>query len=291
MKLEKSGNSISHGDFYGYLEESECINKWLKEQPLVQDEYLDFYSYWIRSSVLNSFEGLEKFKYKFISVGTTQALDWFHYYTKKQNKRLRLLHGEYPYNRDVTDFNYDKDFLVDYSDINSTDTLIISIPFSGNGSYPENIDELLKICTDKNVEVLIDCAWFGTCEAIYFHFNYDCIVGAIFSTTKGLNCGNYRNGILFTNIQDSSLAVQTDWKHGIHLNTYIGLQLMKNFSPDTIPLTYKPSQQYVCRQLNITSTNTMHIALGDEKWKEYRRDRSNYNRINIRHAIKEHYNA
>ena len=85
MKLEKSGNSISHGDFYGYLEESECINKWLKEQPLVQDEYLDFYPYWIRSSVLNSFEGLEKFKYKFISVGTTQALDWFHYYTKKQN--------------------------------------------------------------------------------------------------------------------------------------------------------------------------------------------------------------
>ena len=43
MKLEKSGNSISHGEFYGYLEESECIKRWVKDQPLVQDEYLDFY--------------------------------------------------------------------------------------------------------------------------------------------------------------------------------------------------------------------------------------------------------
>ena len=66
---------------------------------------------------------------------------------------------------------------------------------------------------------------------------------------------------------------------------------MKKFSPDTVPLTYKNSQQHVCQQLNITPTNTMHIALGDESWKAYQRDKSNYNRINIRHAIKEYYNA
>tara|TARA_B100000700_G_C14982714_1_gene827218 strand:+ start:865 stop:1746 length:882 start_codon:yes stop_codon:yes gene_type:complete len=291
MKLEKSGNSISHSEFYGYLEESECVSKWLKEQPIVQDEYLNFFIDWVRSSKLNNFFGLKKFKRRFISLGTTQALDWFHYYTKLKNKKLRLLHGEYPYNRDVTDFDYNNDFIVDYNDLTDQDTLIISIPFSGNGSYPEDLFNLLNICDRRNVEVLIDCAWFGTCERLEFDFNHDCIIGATFSTTKGLNCGNYRNGILFTNSKECGLGLQTDWKHGIHLNTFIGLELMKNFSPDTIPLTYKFMQLEVCEKIKINPTNTMHIGLGNENdWKAYRRDKSNYYRINIRKPIKELYN-
>ena len=291
MELEKSGNSISHSLFYEYLEESQCINKWIKEQPIVQDDYLNFFPQWIKQSNLNKVYGLNRFKNKFISLGTTQTLDWFHYYTKRAGKKLRLLNGEYPYNRDVTDFNYDEDFVCDYNELSSSDTLIISLPFSGNGSYPNNFEELLKICSNKKVDVLIDCAWFGTCEGLTFNFDFECIIGVTFSTTKGLNCGNYRNGIFFTNINECGLGLQTEWKHGIHLNTYIGFQLMKKFSPDTIPLTYKFFQLEVCNKLNLKPTNTMHSALGESKqWKEYRRDKSDFYRINIRKSIKELYN-
>ena len=57
MELEKSGNSISHSLFYEYLEESQCINKWIKEQPIVQDDYLNFFPQWIKQSNLNKVYG------------------------------------------------------------------------------------------------------------------------------------------------------------------------------------------------------------------------------------------
>jgi len=83
--------------------------------------------------------------------------------------------------------------------------------------------------------------------------------------------------------------VQTEWKHGIHLNNFLGLKLMQKFSPDTIPLVFRIHQHNICNKLKLQPTNTMHIALGDNSWKEYKRDMSGFNRVNIRHAIIEDY--
>ena len=64
-------------------------------------------------------------------------------------------------------------------------------------------------------------AWFGTCWSIHVKLDRHCIKQVAFSTTKGLSCGNWRSGIVFSKIDFGSLAVQTEWQHGIHLNCAI----------------------------------------------------------------------
>ena len=66
-----------------------------------------------------------------------------------------------------------------------------------------------------------------------------CIKQVAFSTTKGLSCGNWRSGIVFSKIDFGSLAVQTEWQHGIHLNCAIANSLMENFTPTQLVRSIK----------------------------------------------------
>jgi hypothetical protein len=108
-----------------------------------------------------------------------------------------------------------------------------------------------------------------------------------FSTTKGLSCGNWRSGICFSRTNEGSLAVQTEWYHGIHLNLAIANSLMKEFSPDTIAKKYKEAHIAVCEHYGFETTNTVHIGIAPAgpDWDKFHRD-GTYNRINIAKAIK-----
>ena len=74
------------------------------------------------------------------------------------------------------------------------------------------------------------------------------------------------------------LALQADWTHGCHLNTRISLELMAHFSPDHQWNKYSKAQKQVCETYNLTPSNCVHIALGDENWLQFNRDKL-YNRV------------
>lgn len=255
------------------------------------ETFLELYPEWIASSKLNKFRGLDSFSKRYVSLGTTQALDWWHYYCMANGYRLRMFRGEYPYNRDVMLEDWMQERYIDDAPITKGDAVVISVPFSGSGRKHDRWDELINTCNEWDIPVFVDCAWFGTCFGIEVDLSHPCIKMVAFSTGKGLSCGNWRAGIVFTDFteEECSLGLQTEWNHGIHINVAIANELMRNFGPDTMPKKYMESHKAVCKHYGLDETNTIHIAtippmVGADR---FNRDDAFY-RINIRDALKRH---
>lgn len=292
-EFKRNGNSIYNGEFQTFLLNNDFFNKIFKDDDVqCQETFIDFYPTWIESSKLNSIRGLDSFKYKFPSVGVTQSLDEFHYYILEQGLKLRMFRGEYPYNRDVHAWSYD-DF-IDDRPLEKGDAVIISCPFSGTGHKHSSMEEMLNQAHELQIPVFVDMAWFGTCKDISIDLSHPAIHEVAFSTTKGLCTGDYRSGIRFSRHgaidytlpqRKDRLALQADWTHGCHLNTRIGLELMRNFSPDHQWNKYHKAQQQVCETYELTPSNCVHIALGNEQWQQFHRDKL-YNRVNIAKVVK-----
>ena len=116
-----------------------------------------------------------------------------------------------------------------------------------SGRKHERWDWLIEECTAKNIPILVDCAWFGTCFDIDVDLSHDCIKMVAFSTGKGLSGGNWRAGIVFSRLDEDrcGMRVQTEWNHGIHLNVALSNALMKKFSPDTMPNKYREAHRLI----------------------------------------------
>jgi hypothetical protein len=289
--LGKTGNSVWNQPFIDELFENFFPNMDVNTMQNEQDRFLEFYPEWIASSKLNQFRGLEDFPKRYVSLGVTQALDWWHNWCLSQGLRLKMFRGEYPYNRDVwlgEHMGWDKS--IDDIGLDRGDAVIISVPFSGSGRKHERWKWLIEECNAKDIPVFVDCAWFGTCFDIEVKLNHPCIKMVAFSTGKGLSCGNWRAGIVFSRMADDdrcSLELQTEWRHGIHLNVAIANHLMAKFGPDTMPKKYMEAHAAVCKHYGFETTNTIHIAVAPQtpEWREYHRDET-FNRVNIAKAIK-----
>ena len=88
--------------------------------------------------------------------------------------------------------------------------------------------------------------------------------------------------LCFPKIDFGSLAVQTEWQHGIHLNCAIANSPMENFTPDTIK-KYKEAHIAVCTHYGFETTNVVHIAIAtpkEKQWHHLLRDEEYY-RVNI----------
>ena len=287
----RSANSIYHDGFRRHLVDSGYLLEVMGEgfsKMDRQEEYLDFYPQWIASSQKNNISGLESFPFRFVSLGCTQALDAFHSWCHLHNRRIRVFRGEYPYHRDCIPFDWNRDF-IDDRPLEKGDAVAVSAPFSGSGSIHPQWDSLLETCGQLEIPILVDCAFFGTCAGISLDLSHPQILWASFSTTKGLSCGNYRNGICLSRQEESPLAIQTDWHHGIHLNVSLGLELMKNFGPDYLYYTYEDAYRKVCELFDLTPTPCVHLALGNSSWGEFSRDGTSYYRVGVKKAVQKAY--
>jgi hypothetical protein len=282
--LEKSAGGIKHTLYVDWIVANSIVEKLLTGKlPMhCQDEYLEYYPKWIESSKNNSFIGTKSFPNRYISLGVTQAIDDWTLYCSKNNRRLRVFRGEYPYSKE---FAHDWCWIED-EPLKNNDAILINFPFSGNGNKHPQYDWLIDRCNHMNIPVFVDCAFFGACGDMEINLNQPCIDTVAFSLTKGLSANNYRSGIAFSKRsgKDTTLDVQTAWQNGIHLNVAIGLQLMQQFSPDTLVDTYKNKQLKICKEYNISPSSTIQLATGDSNWNEYSRD-GVYNRINIRNYL------
>ena len=289
--LIRPANSIVHNPFREHFLSDFFQRIFSLGAPIdVQDDFLELYPKWIASSKLNSFTGLENFPNRYVSVGVTQAIDDFVIWTLKNKKRLRTLKGEYGYVYEVSpDVEITR---VDDLPLAHGDALIISCPFSSFGDIHPRWQEIIDTCNTLDIPVFVDCAFFGTCIDITVDFSDPCFDTVAFSPTKGLNCGNFRTGIAFSKRQgiDCFLDVLSKWHHGVHLHTAMAYELMKNYSPDTIPLIYQQAQHAVCEHYGLTPTKTMHLALGDEQWSHFNRE-TVANRVGLKFAIYDYFNT
>lgn len=289
--LLRSGNSVYNDDYRKFIYDTKICDIWFSPEfnQDCQKEFLEFYPEWIKSSKLNNFSGLESYPYHFISLGVTQSLDEFFYEMSTENRRIRMFVGEYPYSRDIiVGWDWGRDFIEDRP-LQENEAVIISAPFSATGDIHPKFYWVLDECLRLKNPVFVDCAYFGTCGNLSVKLDHPAIRSVAFSTTKGVQCGNFRSGIKFTKKNTGSIKVQTDWHHGIHLNVCISLYLMRQFSPDHNYKKYRAAQERVCKQFGLQPTPCIQFGLGGEGWEYFNRD-GPINRIALKQAIKREMN-
>jgi hypothetical protein len=291
--LQKSGNAIYNDDIRKFI--AQRIQDYFSDiryQSMVDiPAYIQAFKNWITSSELNPVRGLESFAEASVSLGVTQAIDEFHYQSLLEGRSIRLFRGEYPYHRDIHPFDWESGFIDDHP-LKTSDSVVISYPFSGTGEAHPKMQWLFDECQNLKIPLFLDLAWFGTCGGLTFDLQHPAITHASFSLSKGLTCGNYRSGVRFSRHLKTSkrgqdrLSLQQEWNHSIHLNLMIGKDLMENFSPDTQYKKYRKAQIEVCNELGLNPSPCVHIATGvGLEWEDFSRD-GVVNRINIRELVK-----
>lgn len=242
--------------------------------------YLEKYHEWILSSQLNKITGLENYPVRHLINGTTQSFDEFYY--KYASKRLRIFRGEYAYHKRVfPNWKYVED-----EPLATGDILIISAPFCSTGDVHELMNNVLDTALQTSVPTIIDCAYYGTCTDFVLDVSHPAIESVSFSLTKGTGLGDIRSGIRYSKKEDQfPINQQNDYNHTILGAAKIGLYMMEKFSVDFIPTKYREMQLEVCKQAGIEATKCMHLAIGDETWRDFRVD-DKYNRLGIRELIR-----
>ena len=227
---------------------------------------------WIQNNSLNKCKGLENFQPD-ISQGATQAFDSFN--INHSDKNIKMFIGEYLYHI-VVRKNLKKpySFITSPQDINAGDALIISVPFCDTGNNVTNLNEILQTCEEKNVPVLLDCAYYTIAQGLDIDLNYKCIDTVTFSLSKTFPIAHARVGMRYTkhNLQDGQ-KLHSNINYDNRISAGIGLHFINKFPSDYVWLKYKNAYEKFVASLGLKPSQTILFADGDDQWKEYgRRD-------------------
>ena len=218
--------------------------------------------------------GIEKYKHFAFSNGTTETFDKF--YMQNINRRLRLWRGEYFYHQIVARENfYNKFAWIDEGPILDNDVVVVSLPFSDTGNIPEDFDKVMRLCCDRNVNVMIDMAYLNLSKPIEVNLDYNCIKVITTSLSKIFPVETYRIGIrMMKDYLDDTLQAYTDSAHPyINFNSiHIGQRLIENYSNNHIVTNYSKLQTEYCEALGVTPSNCTIFGIDTKsKYPEYRR--------------------
>lgn len=230
------------------------------------EKYQDFirsYHNWIHSSD-QPVKGLPG--KPFVVSGITDAFNQLYGLYNK----VGLFDGEYGYHKLVLGDRVTHNF-------NDADCIVVSHPFSADGF---SADAHLQIADRYNKPIFVDCAFFGVCHDIDFDFTgYKNIHSVCFSLSKTFGTGLHRVGLLYTKDKFPT-TVYHDWNYPLISQAIQHNLILQTKTPDCAFKNYKQKQIDICKQLDLTPSNTILFGLSsDDKYKEYKR--GNINRVCI----------
>ena len=155
MPLQKSALPIVDEEislFVNKVHKDASLTEILTSETL-NNEFLDNYFNWLKSSELVQYKGIDEFDQKSYIHGSVQGFDFF--YAEFSQRRFRCFKGDFVYHALSWRNNYSYIFLDD-EDLDKNDAVVISLPFSDSGSIHPRTIEILKKCEELNIPVLID---------------------------------------------------------------------------------------------------------------------------------------
>ena len=219
----------------------------------------------------NNSINLDNFKYAEYCYGTSQAITEF--IARNNKRRLRVSKIDFVLSKIVGNAYKIKITSLEEDKIRKNDCIVISFPFSGNGSYYNNYEEILNEATKLQVPVLIDGAYFGIGNGIEYPINHDCVTDFTTSLSKSHGVADYRIGIRFRKeYVDDHISASKDADVFNRFAACVGVCLMSNFTHDHLLKKYVSQQKKICDDLKIDMTKTLTFGLGDNKtWSDYAR--------------------
>lgn len=276
--LLQGSRAVKDPEVVDYLKQLFSNN--VKSQGLDHSENLSRFKssmhQWINSHSSSRLVGLNEYDIDF-SAGTTQSFDSFYY--RHRNRRMRCFVGEYFYH-----LKYWISSGTNWSFVNNDDpllpgdALVISLPFCDTGSKFSNFDAVIDHCESAGIPVLIDCCYYPISSNIYANVNKKCIDTVAFSLSKSFPIANLRIGIRYTkkDLFDGQ-KLHDSINYNNTLSAWVGTKMIEQFNSDYIHTTYKQRQQEVCKYFNLTPSDSVLFASGDQSW-------SRYNRANLLNA-------
>lgn len=232
----------------------------------IQEEYKETFRNWITSSKLNKISGLEQFPFATITNGTSEAFQMF--FMRHNNRRFKFIKGDFIMHKVASNImDLDWDWMANFNDLEYGDAVIISCPFSDTASKYMYLDDMLRFCTEKDIPVLLDMAYYGTCLNLNIDLNeYPCVEDVTFSLGKAFPIIGARAGIRFQREETDDPVLFAN-QNGI-VNNFacrIGNHCMLNFSADYIPYKYYDSYYALCVHGDLGTTNCVIFATSDDE--------------------------
>jgi hypothetical protein len=229
------------------------------DKDISNDVYANFITEtdkYFNGTHLNSLTGLDSFNRIDIINGCTQYIDNLY-----MRGPVQVLAGDYRYHNRLG-----LCMVSTLGKLAPNTPLIIAMPFPSIGAVHNNMTELLTECTIKNIPVHIDGAWLTCCRDISFDFNHSSIQSVGISLSKGLGLGWNRVGLRYTreSITDS-ITIMNDFNMNLRAPAMIGLHFVRNLPTDYLWDKYGESYYKICRDFNLTSTNSIYLALRDNQ--------------------------
>ena len=232
------------------------LNGKLKVDPdTVYTDFKQEMSRWLFSSKLNNLTGFDSFNRVDIINGCTQFIDNLY-----MQGPVQVIRGDYKYHERLK-LAYFRDVGELIRDI----PLIIAMPFPQIGSSHPDMEEILNEAKNKNIDVHVDGAWVTCCRGVVFDFSHPSIKSVGISLSKGLGLGWNRIGLRWTkDSKADSISIMNDFNMNLRAPAMIGLHFIRTVLPDYLWNEHKDRYDKVCRDFNLTPTNSIYLALRDE---------------------------
>ena len=251
-------------DFHFHLDKNDIVTTTMQQ-------YTDTWKEWLNFSSCKSLLGLEKFNYADYTQGTSQTFDQF-ILRHSKDRQIICLAGDFQYHACLgkhVNFKY-----IDYPhhleealDGIGLHALIISAPFSDYGVIHPDFEHIMQVCKVHDIPVCLDLAYWGISKNMHIDLN---IFPAIEEVTCSLSkpfytLENHRVGIRFTRqYVDDGVSMLNEVKMQNKYSMALGVEYMRNFSPDYNWEKYRSIYEDVCEQQGLVYTDTVIFGLGDE---------------------------
>jgi len=234
-------------------------------------EYENIWREWINFTKTKSLLGLEDFKFADYTQGTSQTFDQF-ILRHSKDREIIVLNGDFQYhaclgkhlNFKTIDYPHHLEGVIQGPGLHA---LLISAPFSDFGCIHPNFEEIMKICNVMDIPVCLDLAYWGISKNVHIDLNQ-------FPAIKEITCSlskpfytleNHRVGIRFTReYVDDGVSMLNEVKMANNYSMALGVEYMKNFSPDYNWKKFKEQYEDVCHENDLVWTDTVIFGLGDD---------------------------
>ena len=235
------------------------------------EEYSTVWKEWINYSNTKSLKGLDKFTFADYTQGTSQTFDQF-ILRHSKDREIIVLNGDFQYHACLGKH-------VQFSNLHSPHhlesilkgvglhALLISAPFSDFGCIHPDFEHIMQVCNVMDIPVCLDLAYWGIAKHVHIDLDqYPAIKEVTCSLSKPFyTLENHRIGVRFTReYVDDGVSMLNEVKMQNNYSMALGIEYMKNFSPDYNWEKFKDKYENVCHENDLVWTDTVIFGLGDD---------------------------
>jgi len=210
---------------------------------------------WFQSSRYNNLVGWQDLGCVDVTMGNTHYIESL--ILRLGWNGFQILNNEYAY------YSFMGKWGVEVDALEPNKPLLITLPhFKWGGMRPE-WPNILQACVAKNIDIHIDMAWVTLARNIEIDFSHPCIKSVGMSMSK-YNLQWNRVGLRYS--KQRTMDSITMFNHYYQNSNNANLLTCADFMIDRIPRdygwqTYQTTHQEICQQLNLQSTDLVHVAI------------------------------